>query len=114
LEERSVDDHRKPTLKERARQARREAYRKAKERHTRDPRQAAFKEAQRQRQREALQQAKERRRTLIAERQRLQEADETPRPPAPKTIPRRIEPPAEPEAAVVGDGFPASRQRILH
>jgi hypothetical protein len=57
------------TRKERARQERRAAYLKAKERRANDPRLIAIKEAMKMRRREAYQLAKERKKVAIAERQ---------------------------------------------
>jgi hypothetical protein len=58
--------------KEQARQMRRAAYLKAKERRANDPRIIAIKEAMKQRQRAAYQAAKERRKATVAEQNRRQ------------------------------------------
>jgi hypothetical protein len=62
----------KLTRKEQARQSRRAAYQKAKERRATDPRMIAIKEAMKLRQRAAYQAAKERRKAAVAEQDRKQ------------------------------------------
>jgi hypothetical protein len=60
----------KLTRKEQARQLRRAAYQKAKERRANDPRMKAIKEAMKLRQRAAYQAARERRKAAVAEQDR--------------------------------------------
>jgi hypothetical protein len=70
----SDDDSKKGTLsrKEFARQLRRQAYQKAKERRASDPKHIAMKEVAKQRRREAYQQAKERRKAAVADQKALE------------------------------------------
>jgi hypothetical protein len=66
----------KLTRKEQARQLRRAAYQKAKQRRATDPRMIALKEAMKLRQRAAYQAAKERRKAAVAEQDRRQQERE--------------------------------------
>lgn len=57
----------RPSLKERAKQERREAYRRAKEARDRDPRYLAMKQAAKEQRREAYRAAKEKHKAIAAE-----------------------------------------------